>query len=84
MASGEVPAVTTALRGLVGFQVRLVTNRKELHSGLYGGAAANPVHDLVAVLASVAGHDQDFCGGHRAGHRRGARGLGLAADRARS
>src|SRR6476661_7048417 len=41
MASGEVPAVTTALRGLVGFQVRLVTNRKELHSGLYGGAAAN-------------------------------------------
>ena len=63
MASGEVPAVTTALRGLVGFQVRLVTNRKELHSGLYGGAAANPVHDLVAVLASVAGHDQDFSAG---------------------
>ena len=63
MASGEVPAVTTALRGLVGFQVRLVTNRRELHSGLYGGAAANPVHDLVAVLATVAGHDQDFSAG---------------------
>jgi len=43
--------------------MRLVTNRKELHSGLYGGAAANPVHDLVAVLASVAGHDQDFSAG---------------------
>jgi acetylornithine deacetylase/succinyl-diaminopimelate desuccinylase-like protein len=63
MASGEVPAVTTALRGLVGFQVRLVTNRRELHSGLYGGAAANPVHDLVTVLSTVAGHDQDFSAG---------------------
>jgi acetylornithine deacetylase/succinyl-diaminopimelate desuccinylase-like protein len=63
MASAEVPAVTTALRGLVGFQVRLVTNRRELHSGLYGGAAANPVHDLVTVLAAVAGHDQDFSAG---------------------
>jgi hypothetical protein len=61
MAS-RVPAVTTTLRGLVGFQVRLVTNRKELHSGIYGGAA-NPVHDLVTVLSTVAGHDQDFSAG---------------------
>ena len=37
--------------------------RKELHSGLYGGAAANPVHDLVTVLSTVAGHDQDFSAG---------------------
>src|SRR3954453_7648694 len=58
MASGGVRALPTPRRGVVGFQVRLVTNRKELHSGLYGGAAANPVHDLVAVLGAVAGHDQ--------------------------
>ena len=79
MASGEVPAVTTALRGLVGFQVRLVTNRRELHSGLYGGAAANPVHDLVTVLSTVAGHDQDFSAGMAPVTDEERAGLGLAA-----
>jgi len=63
MASAEQPAVTTALRGLVGFQLRLVSNAKELHSGLYGGAAANPVHDLVSMLAAVTGRDGDFAEG---------------------
>jgi acetylornithine deacetylase/succinyl-diaminopimelate desuccinylase-like protein len=63
MASDDVPAVTTALRGLVGFQVRLASNAKELHSGLYGGAAANPVHDLLGVLSAVAGRDQLFAEG---------------------
>src|SRR5262249_15309905 len=63
MATGEIPAITTALRGLAGFQVRLVSNAKELHSGLYGGAAANPVHDLMAVLAAVAGQDAQFAAG---------------------
>jgi acetylornithine deacetylase/succinyl-diaminopimelate desuccinylase-like protein len=63
MATGEIPAVTTALRGLAGFQVRLVSNAKELHSGLYGGAAANPVHDLMQVLAGVAGRDAEFAAG---------------------
>ena len=42
MVGTDQPAITTALRGLVGFQVRLVSNAKELHSGIYGGAAANP------------------------------------------
>jgi acetylornithine deacetylase/succinyl-diaminopimelate desuccinylase-like protein len=63
MASDEVPAVTTALRGLTGFQLRLVANAKELHSGLYGGAAANPVHDLLGVLSAVAGRDDLFAEG---------------------
>lgn len=63
MADHETPAVTTALRGLVGFQLRLVTNQKELHSGLYGGAAANPVHDLIQVLSAVAGKDEMFADG---------------------
>jgi acetylornithine deacetylase/succinyl-diaminopimelate desuccinylase-like protein len=60
MADSERPAVTIGLRGLVGFQLRLVSNAKELHSGIYGGAAANPVHDLVAVLAAVTGQDSSF------------------------
>jgi acetylornithine deacetylase/succinyl-diaminopimelate desuccinylase-like protein len=63
MASAEVPAITNALRGLVGFQLRLVTNGKELHSGIYGGAAANPVHDLVAVLGAVIGKEDELAAG---------------------
>ncbi|MDX6545139.1 MAG: hypothetical protein QOG02_913 [Gaiellales bacterium] len=63
MADGEQPAITTALRGLAGFQLKLVSNQKELHSGIYGGAAANPVHDLITVLSAVAGRDQLFAAG---------------------
>src|SRR5581483_7537091 len=55
MVGADQPAVTTALRGLVGFQLRLVTNAKELHSGLYGGGAADAVADLVRVLDAVTG-----------------------------
>src|SRR3954453_11790744 len=49
MIGTDQPAITTALRGLAGFQVRVVSGEKELHSGMFGGAAANAVHDLVAV-----------------------------------
>jgi acetylornithine deacetylase/succinyl-diaminopimelate desuccinylase-like protein len=63
MADAERPAITTALRGLVGFQVRLISNQRELHSGIFGGAAANPVHDLIAMLSAVAGHDELFAAG---------------------
>ena len=53
MVNADLPAITTGLRGLAGAQVRLRTGSRELHSGLYGGAAANPVHDLHRVLAAV-------------------------------
>ena len=57
------PAITTALRGLVGFQVRLVSNEKELHSGMMGGVAANAVDDLIATLSAVIRHEPDFAAG---------------------
>jgi acetylornithine deacetylase/succinyl-diaminopimelate desuccinylase-like protein len=53
MVHAQQPAITTGLRGLVGAQVRLRTGDRELHSGLYGGVAANPVHDLHRILAAV-------------------------------
>jgi acetylornithine deacetylase/succinyl-diaminopimelate desuccinylase-like protein len=83
MADQELPAVTTALRGLAGFQLRLVSNQRELHSGIYGGAAANPVHDLLAVLSAVAGHDADFTDGVApvtAAERQGWKTLPAGAD----
>ena len=53
MVDAQRPAITTGLRGLAGAQLRVTTGRRELHSGMYGGAAANAVHDLHRVLAAI-------------------------------
>jgi len=53
MVNAAQPAFTTGLRGLAGAQVRIRTGTRELHSGIYGGVAANPVHDLHRMLASL-------------------------------
>ena len=49
----ETPAITTALRGLVGEEVTITASERDLHSGMYGSAAANPIHILASVLASL-------------------------------
>ena len=48
-----VPTVTVGLRGLVHLHVRVRTGERDLHSGLYGGAALNAAHVLHAMLAAV-------------------------------
>jgi acetylornithine deacetylase/succinyl-diaminopimelate desuccinylase-like protein len=53
MVDAHRPAITTGLRGLVGAQLRLTTGRRELHSGIYSGAAENAVHGLHRVLAAL-------------------------------
>ena len=53
MVDARTPAITTGLRGLVGAQVHICSGGRELHSGLYGGAAADAVADLHRVLAAV-------------------------------
>lgn len=57
MWSRERPAITMALRGLVAEEVILTAADRDLHSGMYGGAARNPIHVLSAILASL--HDED-------------------------
>ena len=47
----ETPAISTALRGLVGEEITVRAADRDLHSGEYGGAAANPIR----ILAKVSG-----------------------------
>ncbi|GMG84472.1 M20/M25/M40 family metallo-hydrolase [Paralimibaculum aggregatum] len=49
----ETPAITTQLRGNVTQQVTVTGPSRDLHSGLYGGAAANPIHELTRALAAL-------------------------------
>ncbi|MEZ7135729.1 M20/M25/M40 family metallo-hydrolase [Komagataeibacter sp. SM21] len=48
-----VPAITTALRGMVGEEVHLRCARRDLHSGVYGNAARNPAELLCQILSSI-------------------------------
>jgi acetylornithine deacetylase/succinyl-diaminopimelate desuccinylase-like protein len=49
----DVPAFEVGTRGLVYFHVRLRTGDRDLHSGLFGGAALNAVHALMDTLDAV-------------------------------
>ncbi|MFL5063930.1 MAG: M20/M25/M40 family metallo-hydrolase [Xanthobacteraceae bacterium] len=51
------PMVTTSLRGLVYEEVKLTCADRDLHSGLFGGAAQNPIRVLTRILAAI--HDDD-------------------------
>ena len=54
------PMVTTSLRGLVYEEVRLTCADRDLHSGLFGGAAQNPLRVLARILAAM--HDENIPG----------------------
>ena len=47
------PAITTGLRGLTYLEVEVNGPDRDLHSGLYGGAVANPVNELARLLAGL-------------------------------
>ena len=49
----ETPAITTMLRGLCGEEVFITAADRDLHSGFYGSAAANPNHVLARILADL-------------------------------
>jgi acetylornithine deacetylase/succinyl-diaminopimelate desuccinylase-like protein len=57
MVARGVPAFNVATRGLCYFHLTVRTGARDLHSGMYGGAALNAAHVLTAILASVAPRD---------------------------
>ncbi len=53
LLASDIPSITVGLRGLSYFQVELTGPNRDLHSGLYGGAVANPVNVLAKMIASL-------------------------------
>ncbi|MBQ3873669.1 MAG: dipeptidase [Bacteroidales bacterium] len=55
MISDKVPSINCGMRGLAYFEVKVTGPNKDLHSGHYGGAVANPINVLCEMIASL--HD---------------------------
>lgn len=57
MLGNDTPSITTGLRGLSYLEVEVTGPNRDLHSGLYGGAVANPINILCKMIASL--HDEN-------------------------
>ncbi|MFT7605996.1 MAG: acetylornithine deacetylase/succinyl-diaminopimelate desuccinylase-like protein [Saprospiraceae bacterium] len=55
--ANKVPSITTGLRGLSYIEVEVTGPNRDLHSGVYGGAVANPINVLSKMIASL--HDKN-------------------------
>ncbi len=57
MISEEIPSITTGLRGLSYVEIEVTGPKRDLHSGLYGGAVKNPINALCEMVAKL--HDEN-------------------------
>ena len=58
--ANDVPSITTGLRGLSYVEVEVTGPNRDLHSGLYGGAAPNPINILCEMIASLKDEHQQI------------------------
>jgi acetylornithine deacetylase/succinyl-diaminopimelate desuccinylase-like protein len=56
--ANDAPSIETGLRGLAYMEVEVIGANRDLHSGVYGGAVANPINVLCKMIASC--HDENF------------------------
>ncbi len=57
MISAETPSLTTGLRGLAYWEVEVTGPNRDLHSGHFGGAVANPINVLCKLMADITDAD---------------------------
>ena len=57
MLSADTPSITTGLRGLAYWQIEVTSASRDLHSGIFGGAVANPIMELSKILAQLTNAD---------------------------
>ncbi|MDA8956468.1 dipeptidase [Flavobacteriales bacterium] len=55
--ANDTPSITTGLKGLSYMEVEVTGPNRDLHSGLYGGAVANPINILCEMIASLKNED---------------------------
>lgn len=53
MLGAELPSLTTGLRGLTYWEIEVTGPNRDLHSGHFGGAVANPINELCTMLAKI-------------------------------
>ncbi len=57
MVGAEMPSITTGLRGLAYWQIEVTGPNHDLHSGIFGGAVANPINVLCKIIADMTDAD---------------------------
>jgi acetylornithine deacetylase/succinyl-diaminopimelate desuccinylase-like protein len=57
MLAADTPSITTGLRGLAYWQLEMTGANRDLHSGIFGGAVANPLNEMCKLLASLTDMD---------------------------
>lgn len=53
MLGSDMPSITTGLRGLAYWEIEMTGANRDLHSGIFGGAVANPINELAKLLARL-------------------------------